>query len=47
MDLYEATWWEDCGCSSETFETFEEAKKKCYRKQDMGAYKTMIKKVKL
>jgi hypothetical protein len=42
---YESIWWHDCGCFSEVFDTMEEAKRKCQREEDMGAYKTQIKKV--
>ena len=47
MIAYEATWWHDCGEFSEIFETLEEAKHKCQREQDMGAYKVKIEKVQL
>jgi len=44
-ELYEATWWHDSGCYSDTFDTAGEARRKCMREEEMGAYKYTIKRL--
>ena len=39
---YKLTWWMDCGCFDEVFDTIDEALSKRHRVEDMGAYKTTI-----